>query len=145
MAHSSYIPVIVGVADIKNASLDVTDAAEPVELMLQAIVAAMKDACPTTPGQQTLRSSIDSISVVANWTWPYPNTPQLIRDRLGCCATHLLESEHGGHSPAQLFDEAARRITLGQSHVAIVTGGEALASCKCPDGTSHEVSSLTPL
>ncbi|KAJ5444418.1 uncharacterized protein N7458_008290 [Penicillium daleae] len=126
MSHA--IPVVIGVGDIKNRSNRLEDAAEPLELMLQAIAAALKDTGISTQDAQSLQQSIDSISVVANWTWPYPNTPELLVNKLGCQATYLHESGHGGNAPAELFDEASRRIASGQSKVAVVTGGEALAS-----------------
>jgi acetyl-CoA acetyltransferase len=129
---STSIPVVIGVGDIKNRSTRLEDAVEPLELMLQAIAAALKDAGISAEDTQTLQRDIDSISVVANWTWPYPNTPELLVKRLGCLATYLYESEHGGNAPAELFDEACRRIASGQSKVAVVTGGEALASCMPP-------------
>lgn len=127
---SASVPVVIGVGDIKNLSNQLEDAFEPLKLMLQAIAAALKDTGISAQDAHTLQQSIDSISVVANWTWPYPNTPELLVNRLGCRATYLHESEHGGNAPAELFDEAARRIASGQSKVAVVTGGEALASCK---------------
>jgi acetyl-CoA acetyltransferase len=127
---SASIPVVIGVGDIKNRSNLSEDAFEPLELMLQAIAAALKDTGISTQDAQTLQQSIDSISVVANWTWPYPNTPELLLNILGCRATYLHESDHGGNAPAELFDEAARRIASGESKVAVITGGEALASCK---------------
>lgn len=129
---SASIPVVIGVGDIKNRSTRLEEAVEPLELMLQAIAAALKDTGISASDAQTLQRSIDSISVVANWTWPYPNTPELLVKRLGCQATYLHESEHGGNAPAELFDEASRRIASGQSKVAVVTGGEALASCMLP-------------
>ncbi|GLI78487.1 hypothetical protein PoHVEF18_006802 [Penicillium ochrochloron] len=122
------IPVVIGVGDIKNRSNRLEDAFEPLELMLQAIAVALKDTGISNQDAQALQKSIDSISVVANWTWPYPNTPELLADRLGCGATYLHESEHGGNAPAELFDEAARRIASGENKVAVITGGEALAS-----------------
>lgn len=128
MSHA--IPVVIGVGDIKNRSNRLEDAAEPLELMLQAIAAALKDTGISTQDAQSLQQSIDSISVVANWTWPYPNTPELLVSKLGCQATYLHESGHGGNAPAELFDEASRRIASGQSKVSVVTGGEALASCR---------------
>ncbi len=127
---SSAVPVVIGVGDIKNRSSRLEDAFEPLELMLQAIAVALKDTGISAQDAHTLQQSIDSISVVANWTWPYPNAPELLVNKLGCQATYLHESEHGGNAPAELFDEAARRIASGQSKVAIVTGGEALASCE---------------
>ncbi|KAL3439266.1 hypothetical protein BDV09DRAFT_182379 [Aspergillus tetrazonus] len=118
MVHPYQIPVVVGVGDIKNPSLTVEDAIEPLDLMVKAIEAALKDTSLSVANSRALQSAIDSISVVANWTWPYPNTAELIAGRLECNATHLCET----------LDEAARRISLKQSSVAVVTGGEALAS-----------------
>lgn len=44
-------------------------------------------------------------------------------------------SHHGGDSPARLVDEAAARVGRGEVRVAVVVGGEALATCmlhRCP-------------
>jgi hypothetical protein len=43
---------------------------------------------------------------------------------------HKYYSEHGGNQPGRLFDEAARRVSRGENEVAVVCGGEALASCE---------------
>ncbi|KAJ5483897.1 hypothetical protein N7539_005693 [Penicillium diatomitis] len=137
---AKHTPVVVGVGDIKNRSTRLDDAVEPLDLMVQAICAALEDTGLSTSDAQSLREKVDSISVVANWTWPYPNTPEVLRSKLHCRATHLHESEHGGHSPAELLDEAARRIAHGQSTVAIVTGGEALASL----GAFHAAKKFPP-
>lgn len=126
---ASNIPVVIGVGDVKNRSSRLEDALEPLELMLQAISVALEDTGASDDTKSTIQKNIDSISVVANWTWPYPNTPELLAKRLECQAKHLHESEHGGNAPAELFDEAARRISTGASKVAIVSGGEALVSC----------------
>jgi hypothetical protein len=75
-----------------------------------------------------LQSAIDSIDVVRTWTWPYDDLPGDISRKLGVDARHRFYSDHGGNKPAKLFDEAARRISKRQSKVAVVTGGEALAS-----------------
>ncbi|KAJ5805350.1 hypothetical protein N7474_011237 [Penicillium riverlandense] len=121
-------PVIIGVADIKNRSVAVEDAKEPADLMLEAINSAIRDAsdCPETLSR--LRSSIDSISVVRTWTWDYPDLPGLLSLRLGINPGHQIYSDHGGNQPAKLFDEAALRLATGDSKVAVLTGGEALAS-----------------
>ena len=130
MAASHFTPVIIGVGDFKNKSRRTEDALEPMELMLQACFNALEDATTTPSLQQKLRSSIDSISVVATWTWPYADLPGLLAEKLGIEPQHRLYSEHGGNQPIKLIDEAARSISQGKSNVAIVTGGEALASCK---------------
>lgn len=136
-------PVIVGVADIKNRSLAVEDAKEPATLMLEAIEGAIKDASTSNETARALHGSIDSLDVVKTWTWPYADLPGLLAKKLGVNPKHQTYSEHGGHQPAKLLDEAALRIVRGKSTVAVLTGGEALASCECktlyPIGTSSFV------
>jgi hypothetical protein len=128
---SRRIPIVVGVGDIKNKSQKIEDAIEPAELILRAIELAIKDTKLSTPASVKLKNSIDSIDVVATWTWPYPDLPGLLAQKLGVEPSHKFYSAHGGNQPAKLFDEAARRISFGQSKCCVVTGGEALASCKC--------------
>lgn len=122
-------PIVVGVGDVKNRSQNLEDAIEPMQLMLQAIQHAVKDTNLSPSATAELQSKIDSIDVVATWTWPYPDLPGLISKSLGIEPSHKHYSPHGGNQPAKLFDDAARRISLRKSKVAVVTGGEALASC----------------
>lgn len=123
------IPVVVGVGDIKNRSLKVEDAVEPMELMLQAISKSISDTGLSLEAGKALQSKIDSIGVVNTWTWNYSDLPSLISEKLAVRPKYKVLSHHGGDSPAKLFDEAARKVSFGESKVAIVTGGEALASC----------------
>lgn len=121
-------PVIIGVGDIKNRSTAVADAKEPATLMLEAIASALIDASPSAGSD--LKSMIDSIDVVQTWTWPYPDLPGLLAEKLRVDKSIKWKrySEHGGDKPGKLFDQAAKRIAKGDCKVAIVTGGEALAS-----------------
>jgi hypothetical protein len=128
MASRRFTPVVIGVGDIKNKSTKVEDAIEPMQLMLQATLQALKDTNLSSSSVQDLQSNIDSVSVVATWTWNYLDLPGLLAEKLGVKPSYKVLSEHGGDSPAKLFDEAARRISFGESKVAVVTGGEALAS-----------------
>lgn len=130
MSNPRHTPVIIGVGDVINRSQMVEDAFEPADLMLRAIKSALTDTKVTGPTALTLQGSIDSIDVVTTWTWPYPDLPSLLAEKLGVNAGHKFCSPHGGNQPAKLLDEAARRISYGKSKVAIVTGGEALASRK---------------
>lgn len=129
----SHIPIIIGVGDHVNRSLSISDAHEPLTLILNAIDTALRDTDLPTSKREQLQASIDSIDVVRTWTWPYDDLPSDIGRRLGVDARHRFYSDHGGNKPAKLFDEAARRISKGQTKVAVVTGGEALASCTKPD------------
>jgi hypothetical protein len=123
-------PIIVGVGDYVNRSTAVSDALEPLTLILHAIDLALKDTQLAPPQRDHLQRAIDSIDVVRTWTWPYDDLPGDIGRRLGVDARHRFYSDHGGNKPAKLFDEAARSISRGQTKVAVVTGGEALASRK---------------
>lgn len=121
-------PVIIGVGEVKNASIAVNDAVEPLQLMRQSVEAALQDTAMSTTSQIALKSDVDSISIVRTWTWPYQDLPGLLSEKLGISPSHRYYSDHGGNQPAKLCDEAARRISCGQSKAAIIVGGEALAS-----------------
>ncbi|KKY21520.1 putative acetylacetyltransferase [Phaeomoniella chlamydospora] len=121
-------PIIIGVGDVKNSSLRVENAVEPLYLMLQACDKSLKDTELPYDAATKLRASIDSVSTVKPWTWLYEDLPGLFSTKASINPPHQFSSGHGGENPARLFDEAAKRIALGQSKVAIITGGEALAS-----------------
>ncbi|CAG8976842.1 hypothetical protein HYALB_00012659 [Hymenoscyphus albidus] len=121
-------PIVVGVGETKNCSQKVSDAIEPLVLILQSIHEALKDTSLSDSERGKLQAEIDGISVVAPWTWNYYDLPGLIARKLGVEPSYKTISEHNGASPARLFDEAARRISFGECKVAVVTGGEAMAS-----------------
>ena len=130
MTPARATPVIIGVGDVINRSKAVEDAIEPLELMLQAIQKALKDTSLPDSAVRTLQNNIDSLDVVRSWTWPYPDLPGHIAEGLGAYPKRRHYSEHGGNQPALLLDEASRRISKAENKVAVLTGGEALASCK---------------
>jgi hypothetical protein len=121
-------PIVIGVGDFKNASKDVIQAIEPMQLMLNAIGIAISDTGLPEAAAAKLQAQIDSIAIVRTWTWPYPDLPSLLSEKLGINPSHKHYSDHGGNQPGVIFDDAARRISKGESKVAVVTGGEALAS-----------------
>ncbi|KAI5270850.1 hypothetical protein E4T47_05831 [Aureobasidium subglaciale] len=121
-------PILVGVGDIINRNLAVHHAAEPLELMLDAISIALQDTGLSSQAIANLKAKIDSIDVIRTWTWPYPDLPALLAEKLGTKPSHTFCSPHAGTQPAKLVDEAARRIANGEAKLAVVTGGEALAS-----------------
>jgi len=132
------VPVVIGVGEIVNRSLKLEDGLEPSELILRAIHNALHDAGLSQADQSKLQSSIDSIAVVRTWTWPYPDLPGLLCSNLGVNPTHKEYTDHGGNQPGRIFDEAARRIAQNECKVAVVTGGEALASCMCSCSTNRQ-------
>jgi hypothetical protein len=126
--NTQLTPVVVGVGDIINRSLRVEDAIEPLDLMLSAIKRAIQDTGTNSTLQKDLQSIIDSLDIVLSWTWPYADLPTLLANRLNVKLKHKFTSPHGGNQSAKLFDDAAKKIALGQATVAVVVGGEALAS-----------------
>lgn len=134
-------PVIIGVADVKNKTAELK---EPATLMLEAIKLALGD---TGVAPEQLTSQIDSIDVVRTWTWPYTDLADLLAQWLGLNPKptwlHYTES-HGGNLPARLVDEAAGRIARGETTMAVVTGGEALASCELSDSFGEPLCSSRP-
>ncbi|KAL8820102.1 MAG: hypothetical protein Q9191_007585 [Dirinaria sp. TL-2023a] len=130
MATGHETPILIGVGDFKNESTKIADAIEPMQLMLQASLRALEDATSVPSLKEGLQSKIDSVNVVRTWTWPYADLPGLLSGRLGIRPKHSVYSEQGGNQPVKLLDEAARRISCGESRVALITGGEALASRK---------------
>ena len=131
MTGNTIVPVIVGVGDVINRSTTVEDAIEPRALMLQAIRAAIVDTGISSAAQGKLQSSIDDVGVVNTWTWQYHDLPQLLCEDLAVRAKYKHLSQHGGNAPGLLFDHAVRRVSRGETNVAVVIGGEALASRKC--------------
>ncbi|KAF2723013.1 hypothetical protein K431DRAFT_265670 [Polychaeton citri CBS 116435] len=126
MASNHHIPVIIGVGDVVNRSRAIADAVEPLQLMVEAISNAFSDTC--TSEIPRLRNYVDSIDVVRNWTWPYTDIITLLSEATDIKPTRQHLSDHGGNQPAKLLDEAARRIANGDTKVAVLAGGEALAS-----------------
>ncbi|CAM1506231.1 Fc.00g058720.m01.CDS01 [Cosmosporella sp. VM-42] len=124
MAIPRTTPIIIGVGEAINKIVDPFHPIEPLDLILEAIRRSIADASISN----TELAAADSISVVPPWTWAYPDLPRLIAERLQIQPTHLVIGDHGGNQPALLCDEAARRISVGESSVAIIAGGEALAS-----------------
>ncbi|KAK0276805.1 hypothetical protein LTR35_010199 [Friedmanniomyces endolithicus] len=121
-------PIVVGVGDVVNRSKRVEDAVEPLEIIHGAIQNALRDTGLAPSAATVLQADIDSLDVIRCWTWPYPDLPGLIAQRLAIDPLRKYQSPHGGNQPGLLFDEAARRISKGESKVALLTGGEALAS-----------------
>lgn len=119
---------MIGVGDVVNRSHRVEDATEAAVLMYQAIQKAIEDTGLPASKATRLQSSIDSLDTVNTWTWPYADLPGLLAQKLGVEPTHKHCTPHGGNQSGKVFDEAARRISLGTTKVAVLTGGEALAS-----------------
>lgn len=124
------MPIIVGVGDVRNKSNKPEDAIEPAQLMIQAIQKAASDTGINNASQKKLLSATDSLRVVPTWTWAYHDLPATVASGLGISPKTKVMPGHGGNQPALQCDDAARAIANGESTVAVLTGGEAMASCE---------------
>lgn len=127
-------PILIGVGEVREKKIDVQHSTEPSGMMLAAIRQAAADAGLTTKDLETA----DSLSVVPPWTLTYDNLPGLLADNLKIKPSFSILGEHGGEQCAMLTDEAARRISTGESKLAIVTGGESLASLAASQKAGHK-------
>lgn len=112
-------PVIVGVGEITQRTKDPAQALEPLALMEAAVRAADDDA-----GGGVL-SLLDSLDVVSEYSWPYPDAPGQLSGRLQVQPARKVYGPLGGESPVRFIHEAALRIWRGESKVAVVVGAEA--------------------
>lgn len=121
-------PVIIGVADTVNRT---SKAIEPLDLISNAIAAALADTGLSKAALTKLKEQVDDLTIIRSWTWPYDSLPDLVADRVGIAnAGGRRESEHGGNQPVKCLDEACRTIMKGERRVAVLGGGEALGSCR---------------
>jgi acetyl-CoA C-acetyltransferase len=113
------IPVIVGVGETTDRPKYAIDGLEPLRLMEVAARAAQQDA-----GAALLRD-VDSIDVVCEISWPYPDAPARLAEMLGMNPTRKVYGQIGGETPIRFIHEAALRIANGESKVALIAGAEA--------------------
>ncbi|KGQ05221.1 hypothetical protein BBAD15_g9548 [Beauveria bassiana D1-5] len=128
MSPSRATPIIIGVGDVRNKSSKPEDAIEPSKMMVGAIKNAIKDTGLDAGAQKQLLGDADSLRIIPTWTWPYNDLLSTVANDLGIRPATKEMPTHGGNQPALQCDEAARAIANGQSKVAILTGGEAMAS-----------------
>lgn len=112
------IPVIVGVGEITDKFHEIEKGLEPIELMAEALRRAEWDS-----GIKLLKA-VDSIDIVAQNSWPYPDTLALLSERLKIQPRCSVYGEAGGESPVRFIHEAALRIARGESKVAAIVGAE---------------------
>ncbi|KAM3558892.1 hypothetical protein ARSEF4850_004385 [Beauveria asiatica] len=128
MSPSRATPIIIGVGDVRNKSSKPEDAIEPSKMMIGAIQNAIQDTGLDAGAQKQLLGDADSLRIIPTWTWVYNDLLSTVADGLGIKPATKEMPTHGGNQPALQCDEAARAIANGQSKVAILTGGEAMAS-----------------
>jgi acetyl-CoA C-acetyltransferase len=126
-------PVLVGVGTAHRPT-DGSAGVEPVDLMVEAAAAAAADA-----GAPGLLRSVTWVAVPeGNWT--YPDPARLVADAIGATSAHTVRADIGVPQ-ATPVDVAVERIAAGDLDVALVVGGEAMASrlrAQRAGGVPHE-------
>lgn len=118
------IPVIIGVADVKQRSFEtLADALEPLDLLFQSVNQALHDTGASLNGQD-----VDAIRVVGQVSWSYRNLASGLAQRLGSAMAGTFNGPVGGESPVRLLVDAAADIVAGRHTLSVVCGAEALRS-----------------
>lgn len=72
--------------------------------------------------------AVDYLGLVHCQSWAYDHPVDRLADRLGVSDAQRVESILAGTSPQRLLNDAAARMLQGAASVALVVGGEALAT-----------------
>ena len=80
------------------------------------------------PGRPTPSAALQSLQVVYCQSWEYDDPCGRLAARLGADPAHRVYSGIGGSVPVRLVGDAARAMARGDLDLALVVGGEALAT-----------------
>ncbi|HTW43488.1 MAG TPA: hypothetical protein VMD79_14365 [Solirubrobacteraceae bacterium] len=120
-------PVIVGVGQALQRASAGGEPREPVALMLDALRRAGED---SATGERLLRGA-DSVRCVPALSWHYRDAAALLAEGLGAHPRETVQSAAvGGDGPQVLLNDTARAIAAGELDVALLGGGEAVASVR---------------
>jgi len=115
-------PCIVGVAQRTwHPSADL--APEPLDMWEEVTRAAAADA-----GVRFSLPDLDALHVVHCMSWVYDDAPARLAERLGVEVAYGEVSMLAGTASQRMVNAAAERMLAGRSELALVVGGEALAS-----------------
>lgn len=113
-------PCLIGVA---QRTFRDRPAPEPLVAWEEVAHAAAEDA----KAARALRR-LDSIRVVHCESWPYDDPAGRLAERLGACPRRRQYSDVGGAVPGELLADTMAGIGRGELDLALVVGGEALAT-----------------
>jgi len=110
-------PVLVGVAQIEQRIDDPTAAREPIDLMIDAVQSAARDA-----GSSKL---LDAGSVrVVRGIWPYQNPAKAVAEAIGSPNAETGITPYGGNFVQTTLNMSCLDIRSGKHDVIILTGAE---------------------
>ena len=127
-------PIIIGVGQITNRSIDARTAKQPLELMDLAARRAEADAAGGA-----LLAKVDSVQVVNVLSWPSADPPADLAARLAARPSEILYTTIGGNTPQSLVNETAERIARGQVRLALLAGADAVHSIRVARKSGDEL------
>jgi acetyl-CoA C-acetyltransferase len=120
-------PVIVGAGQVLHRDVPGEEPCEPVALIAEALRRAGED---SGAGERLLRRA-DSVCCVPLIGWQYRDAAALVAEHLGAQPRQTTQSAAiGGDGPQLLLNDTARAILAGELDIALLGGGEALASLR---------------
>jgi acetyl-CoA C-acetyltransferase len=139
------LPVLIGVGQ-HNQRVDRGEPSlEPTELMAVAARDAAEDAGAS--GGRAVLDAVDSVRVVAIFSWHYQDPGALLAGLLGIEDARTVHTTVGGNTPQMLVNRTAADIVAGRTEVALLAGAEAWrsrnaakASGSTPDWTVQDPS-----
>jgi acetyl-CoA C-acetyltransferase len=114
------LPIIVGFAQDKQRVTATAQAREPLQLMLDVLESAARDA-----GTLRLLELLDLV-VVVRGAWNYSDPGRLIAEHVRAKSARTALTAAGGNSPQSALNELARRIMAGEIQAGALVGGEGI-------------------
>ena len=138
MSPDPRVPCIIGAS---RRTWRERPAPEPLELWEEVARAAAADA-----GAPDALRSVQSLQVVYCQSWEYDDPCGRLATRLGTDPAHRVYSGIGGSVPVRLVADAAGAMARGELDLALVVGGEALATRRhlAEPSWSHPPAEPTP-
>ena len=123
-------PVIVGAGQVLRHDVPGEESCEPVALITEALWRAGED---SGTGERLLRRA-DSVRCVPVIGWHYRDAATLVAEDLRAQPRETVQAAAiGGDGPQLLLNDTARAIAAGQIDVALLGGGEAIASLRAAE------------
>ncbi len=112
---------MVGIAQLEQRIEDPIEAKEPIDLMLQALNEAARDASGGDGGE--LLKQATSVRVIKGF-WPYKDPARYIAQIMGCASAQTLLTPYGGNFVQTVVNQTALNIQSGEHEIVLLSGAE---------------------
>ena len=111
-------PVIVGISQLEQRLSDPLLGKQPVDSMVNAVLAAAEDA-----GSKALVAQIESIRVIRG-VWRYKQPAGYVAEKLGLTNVETIGTPFGGNMVQSVVNQSALEILSGARSLITITGAE---------------------